>query len=267
MVPPHTSIRRDAKDVTQFIKGRDVHPPGYLSSLSPIHTSPRTVPEQLAYAWLLVVRVFVWAVCTPKAWSGAGGKGGARRGPSEASLARRLMLFSSDAQATAMSGMIMNHFRVYLTGRSDNGWIHALAMEVECGRAQWLIWQEAIQSSFLSRFLDLLVLGNLLSQCLIVYLLGPSVVHAYQVYRAEDVIWWQTYILKLLDTPGALPAWEGSRAPKAATAYYSLEEGASLRDALLRMRADEVSIRHINLQLMKLSPGSRTSAILAAGEG
>ena len=36
-----------------------------------------------------------------------------------------------------------------------------------------------------------------------------------------------------------------------------LQEGASLRDALLRMRADEVSIRHINLQLMKLSPGSR----------
>jgi hypothetical protein len=33
------------------------------------------------------------------------------------------------------------------------------------------------------------------------------------------------------------------------------QEGASLRDALLRMRADEISIRHINL--MKLKPSTR----------
>lgn len=32
--------------------------------------------------------------------------------------------------------------------------------------------------------------GNLLWQCLLVYLSMPSVVHAYQVYRAEDVMHW-----------------------------------------------------------------------------
>lgn len=31
---------------------------------------------------------------------------------------------------------------------------------------------------------------NLLSQCCLVYLFAPSVVHAYQVLRAEEVMWW-----------------------------------------------------------------------------
>ena len=36
-----------------------------------------------------------------------------------------------------------------------------------------------------------------------------------------------------------------------------LQAGASFRDALLRMRADEASIRAINMQLMRLRPGTR----------
>lgn len=70
----------------------------------PSHTHPSIHPsmqwyEKLAWAWLLLIRAFVWAVCAPKRWGAR-----RRRRPDEASLARRLMLFSADAQATAMSG-------------------------------------------------------------------------------------------------------------------------------------------------------------------
>lgn len=63
--------------------------------------------------------------------------------------------------------------------------------------------------------------------------------------------------LRLLDEGKASPGgWLRARAPALAASYYGLDPGASMRDVLLRVRADEACNRHIQFVLAGLRPCS-----------
>ena len=53
---------------------------------------------------------------------------------------------------------------------------------------------------------------------------------------------------------GKLPAWQGLAAPDIAKLYWRLEPGATMRDLLLAVRADEASHRDVNHELSERDP-------------
>ncbi|KAL4431204.1 hypothetical protein ABPG75_006460 [Micractinium tetrahymenae] len=250
-IAPHPSLRRDSLDVVGFLQQREEYSDKYLASLKSIHQPPRKWFELLAWWWLLAVRTVVGLLT---------GTAGRFRG-GERQLARRAQMFNCDGQGTALSAVLVGHARSVVLNRPDNGWLHTLAMEVDCMRCQHAAWTELETPSLAWRLFDIFLTLNLLSQCCLVYLLAPSVIHSYQVYRAEEDIWWLSAALSMLDEPGRLPRWERRAAPAAARAYYGLGPDATVKDMLLRMRADEVCIRDINWRLAGLAPGTPSEAV------
>lgn len=71
--------------------------------------------------------------------------------------------------------------------------------------------------------------------------------------------------LRMLDQGRASPTgWLRARAPGLACSYYGLPSGATMRDVLLRVRADEACNRHICFVLAGLRPGSKNPFVVSA---
>ena len=58
--------------------------------------------------------------------------------------------------------------------------------------------------------------------------------------------------------------WLRDRAPGLACSYYGLPQGATMRDVLLRIRADEACNRHIDFVMAGLRPGSKNPFVVSA---
>ncbi|PRW56732.1 mechanosensitive ion channel [Chlorella sorokiniana] len=165
------------------------------------------------------------------------------------------MMLNCDGQATALSAEVMGHFRSLVRNASDNGWVHTLAAEVDCMRAQYAIWASLSPPTLPERIFDLLLTMNLLTQAR---------------HYAASCTWWRrrsftlATVLNMLARPGRLPAWERAKAPGPARAFYALPPDASFKDVVRRMMADEASARAINHQLAGLAPGRPTDARAAA---
>ncbi|KAI7844123.1 hypothetical protein COHA_002261 [Chlorella ohadii] len=167
---------------------------------------------------------------------------GRSQGVSERQLARRAMMLNCDGQATALSAVVVGHCRSVVRNASDRGWVHTLAAEVECMRAQYAVWASLSPPTLLERVFDLLLTLNLLSQASLACL-GLAT------------------ILNMLAKPGCLPTWERAKAPGPARAFYALPPEASFKDVVRRMMADEASMRSINHRLAGLAPGTSSDAV------
>lgn len=253
-IAPHPLLRRQGVDVVGFIQQREneAYTEAYLESVVPVHQLPRRWYERAAWRWLLAVRTVVGLLT---------GTFGRSQRVSERQLARRAMMLNCDGQATALSAVVIGHCRSMVRNTSDSGWVHTLAAEVECMRAQYAIWAALSPPSTMERIFDLMLTLNLLTQCCIVYLVAPSIIHAYQVYRAGEDLFWLGTTRHMLGRPGRLPTWEQAKAPGPAHAFYALPPDASFKDVLRRMMADEASLRAINHQLAGLAPGTPTDAV------
>jgi hypothetical protein len=52
------------------------------------------------------------------------------------------------------------------------------------------VWTELAAPTLPERAFDLLLATGLFLPCCLVYAFAPSIIHAYQAYRAEEDIWW-----------------------------------------------------------------------------
>lgn len=60
-------------------------------------------------------------------------------------------------------------------------------------------------------------------------------------YLEEEAVHTYTRVLTEIDTPGSsLASWASRQAPDIAISYWRLPQGATLRDLVLNVRADEV---------------------------
>ena len=79
------------------------------------------------------------------------------------------------------------------------------------------------------------------------YLVSPKYCHRLVGYLEEEAVKTYTTLLRELDA-GAIPEWREnpSVVPELARLYWQLPEGATMRDLVLAVRADEACHSHVN---------------------
>ncbi|PRW59002.1 NAD(P)-binding [Chlorella sorokiniana] len=234
-IAPHPAIRKDAVDVDSFLAEHQVYTREYLESVRPMHRNPNK------------------ASCG--CWRGTLGTADSL---TEFGLAKRMLFFCSVGTASGAAGAVVNHALAMLRNKPDNGWVHTSLANGECVRCHGGILSTLTQPPLPARLFQLGFQVVMFFQLLLVYALAPSVALAYDAYRAEEQVFNYSQAIRLIES-GRFKSWKGSRAPGLAVAFYALPEGSLVRDTLLRMRADEACIHHLNIVLADLTPGSKAS--------
>ncbi|EFN57853.1 hypothetical protein CHLNCDRAFT_143310 [Chlorella variabilis] len=254
-IAPHPSIRKDAVDVDSYLQEHQVYTSEYLESVQPAH-------EYAAWYWHVAARTLVGLL--------TGTLGAPADRLTERSLGKRILCFTSVGTVSGLAGKpwgrgaVFNHVRSILFNKPDNGWVHTAAANAECVRAHAGIvanttWTPA-QPPLWARLFHLMFQARVVMflQILPVYFFLPSAAYAYDAFRAEEQVYSQA--ISLIGS-GRFKTWKSTRAPGLGVSYYALPEGAMLRDALLRMRADEACIHQLNIVLAELNPGDKNPFI------
>jgi hypothetical protein len=87
--------------------------------------------------------------------------------------------------------------------------------------------------------------GVFLSLYSFFYMISPRHCHAFVSYLEEEAVKTYTRAIACIDD-GRLPDWTNRPAPEIAVNYWRLGEGATMRDLLLAVRADEACHHHAN---------------------
>jgi hypothetical protein len=85
----------------------------------------------------------------------------------------------------------------------------------------------------------------------IAYAISPRHCHAFVSYLEEEAVKTYTHAIADVDS-GKLPSWSNKPAPEIAVSYWRLGEGATMRDLLLAVRADEACHKHVNAVFAEL---------------
>eukprot|EP00884_Botryococcus_braunii_P009221 jgi/Botrbrau1/182/Bobra.0022s0162.1 len=151
-----------------------------------------------------------------------------------------------------VAGML-RHMRSLRTMKRDHGWIHTLLEEAENERMHLLTFLELRKPSPLFRAMVLFSQGVFFNFYFLAYLLSPKHCHAFIGYLEEEAVHTYTSAIKAIDE-GRLPEWAAKPAPAIAINYWKLPEGATMRDVLLNVRADEACHSHVNHKFAELGP-------------
>lgn len=88
----------------------------------------------------------------------------------------------------------------------------------------------------------------------VAYLCSPRYCHRFVGYLEEEAVRTYTRLLDDIDA-GRLARWANDAAPEVACRYWRLPRGATLRDMVLAIRADEAHHRLVNHTLAEMQPG------------
>jgi len=161
----------------------------------------------------------------------------------EAKWLHRMIFLESVAGVPGMVGGMVRHLRSLRTMKEDNGWIHTLLEEAENERMHLLTFMHIRNPGLLLRASVLLTQGIFFNLFFVAYLLSPRHCHAFVGYLEEEAI--KTYSHALADIDAG-KLWKGTPAPEIAVDYWKLAPGASMRDVILAVRADEACHCSVN---------------------
>lgn len=190
-------------------------------------------------------------------------------------LSRAIFLETVAAVPGMVAGML-RHLRSLRILKKDDGWIHALLEEAENERMHLFFFLKEKKPGLLFRFAIAGAQGVFFFFNFIGYLISPRFMHRFVGYVEEEAVHTYSIILKDIDrgvgkqmadlvmegeqkgtavnkknVPSPLPAnhishWRTKPAPADYIKYYDLQEGATYRDIILCIRADELSHREHN---------------------
>jgi len=159
-------------------------------------------------------------------------------------MMRRVVILETVAGIPGMVGAAIRHFRSLRRGTRDYGWIHSLLEEAENERMHLMIAMTMYNPHPIVRVIVGIAQGLILPFYSISYLISPKFCHSFVGYLEEEAVKTYTQMLALMDS-NKLPKWD-CLAPDAARRYYHLPEGATLRDIITNIRADEAHHRALN---------------------
>lgn len=170
----------------------------------------------------------------------------------DACMMRRICILETVAGIPGMVGGAIRHFRSLRRCERDYGWIHSLLEEAENERMHLMIVMSIYKPHPIVRAIVMAGQAFLLPFYTIAYTLSPKFAHSFVGYLEEEAVKTYTQMLELMDAD-KLPEWE-CLAPEAARKYYHLPEGATMRDIITNIRADEAHHRQLNHCLAWMEP-------------
>jgi ubiquinol oxidase len=154
----------------------------------------------------------------------------------------RAIVLETVAAVPGMVGATLNHLKALRRMRDDRGWIRELLDEAENERMHLMTFIEVAQPNWFERALILLVQGGFYNAFFLLYLVSPKTAHRIVGYFEEEAVISYTHYLEEIDAGrhANVPA------PALAVRYWNLPEGATLRDVVVVVRADEAGHRDRN---------------------
>jgi ubiquinol oxidase len=154
----------------------------------------------------------------------------------------RAIVLETVAAVPGMVGATVNHLKCLRRMCGDNGWIRTLMEEAENERMHLMTFIEVAQPTLFERLVVLAVQWVFYVAFFALYLISPKTAHRIVGYFEEEAVISYTLYLNEIDE-GRSP---NVAAPAIARKYWKLPEGATLRDVVLVVRADEAHHRDVN---------------------
>ncbi|KAI8463583.1 MAG: mitochondrial alternative oxidase [Monoraphidium minutum] len=203
----------------------------YLAAVTPRHLTPEKAHQKVAFKVIQTVRG-AFDVAT-----------GYSDDMTEAQWLRRMIFLETVAGVPGMVAGMLRHLRSLRRMERDNGWINTLLQEAENERMHLLTFMTLRNPGILFRSMVILAQGAFFNAFFLAYLVSPRTCHALVGYLEEEAVKTYTHALKDIDA-GKL--WPGTPAPAIAASYWRLPPGASMRDVILAVRADEAGHSSVN---------------------
>ncbi len=154
----------------------------------------------------------------------------------------RAIVLETVAAVPGMVGAMLTHFKCLRRMEDDNGWIRTLMEEAENERMHLMTFVEIAKPTFFERMVILAAQAIFFITFFLLYLISPRTAHRLVGYFEEEAVISYTNYLQEIDE-GRSP---NVPAPAIAKHYWKLPDGATLRDVVLVVRADEAHHRDVN---------------------
>ncbi|AOH86374.1 oxidase [Sphingomonas panacis] len=154
----------------------------------------------------------------------------------------RAIVLETVAAVPGMVGATLVHLRCLRRMESDRGWIRTLMEEAENERMHLMTFLEICKPTLFERLIVLVVQWLFYLGFFALYLLSPRTAHRLVGYFEEEAVISYTHYLEEIDSGRSANV----LAPAIARRYWDLPEGATLRDVVLVVRADEAHHRDVN---------------------
>jgi ubiquinol oxidase len=154
----------------------------------------------------------------------------------------RAVVLETIAAVPGMVAGLLQHLRSIRRMRGDHGWIKELLDEAENERMHLMTFIKVAQPSLFERILIMVAQAIFYNFYFFLYLFAPKTAHRVIGYFEEEAVISYTHYLAEIDE-GRL---ENGPAPDIAIEYWELPANATLRDVIIKVRADEAGHRDRN---------------------
>jgi ubiquinol oxidase len=154
----------------------------------------------------------------------------------------RAIVLETVAAVPGMVGATLTHLRCLRNMCDDGGWIRTLMEEAENERMHLMTFIQVAKPTLFERCVILGVQWMFYLAFFALYLVSARTAHRVVGFFEEEAVVSYTHYLKELDEDRA----PNVPAPAIARHYWRLPDGATLRDVVLVVRADEAHHRDVN---------------------
>ena len=190
---------------------------------APVHHPPKGFSDRFALAFTLLLRF-----CADTFFAKRYG--------------HRAIVLETVAAVPGMVGATVTHLQCLRRMVDDEGWIRTLMEEAENERMHLMTFVQIAKPTAFERLIVLLAQWIFYVGFFLLYLISSRTAHRVVGYFEEEAVLSYTLYLKEIDE-GRSP---NIAAPAIARQYWQLPAGATLRDVVLVVRADEAHHRDVN---------------------
>ena len=152
----------------------------------------------------------------------------------------RFIFLETVAGVPGMVAAMLRHMVSLRTLKRDHGWIHTLLEEAENERMHLLTFMQLKNPGLGFRLAVLGAQGVFFNAFLAAYIITPRSCHRFVGYLEEEAVKTYTHAIHDIDREGSdAAAWASTPAPEIAVHYWKLDPGATVRDVVMAVRADE----------------------------
>jgi len=166
----------------------------------------------------------------------------------------RAIVLETVAAVPGMVGATLTHLSCLRRMVDDDGWIRTLMEEAENERMHLMTFIQIAKPTLLERLVIQLAQAVFYVGFFLLYLVSARTAHRVVGYFEEEAVISYAMYLNEIDEGRS----ENVPAPPIATHYWKLPAGASLRDVILIVQADEAHHRDVNHSFASTLAGAPT---------